>query len=191
MKRLFIFILFFSFATHVFSQEEENIFVIDWKVIDSIVISPVLEFKDPIVERIFDSIVQEDKINNYLNDSNFLGVVIRENKNINILEMYIDVSDYLNEWASSMQHYGCIYYCNRLFVIHGYDANLFFRRTDKFEKLNIKYVYTDFVEINDPIKWWTFRYDKNNWYDFEYDIERHQWRYYNYNNNEVKWLDSE
>ncbi|MBR3946507.1 MAG: hypothetical protein IKJ56_05310 [Bacteroidales bacterium] len=191
MKRLFIFILFFSFASHVFSQEEENIFVIDWKVIDSIVISPVLEFKDPIVERIFDSIVQEDKINNYLNDSNFFGVVIRENKNINILEMYIDVSDYLNEWVSSMLHYGCIYYCNKLFVIHGYDASLFFRRTDKFEKLNIKYVYTDFVEINDPIKWWTFRYDKNNWYDFEYDIERHQWRYYNYNNNEVKWLDSE
>ena len=191
MKRLFIFILFFSFATHLFSQEVKDIFVIDWKVIDSIVISPVLEFKDPIVERIFDSIVQEDKINNYLNDSNFFGVVIRENKNINILEMYIDVSDYLNEWVSSMQHYGCIYYCNRLFVIHGYDASLFFRRTDKFEKLNIKYVYTDFVEINDPIKWWTFRYDKNNWYDFEYDIERHQWRYYNYNNNEVKWLDSE
>ena len=191
MKRLFIFILFFSFATHLFSQEVKDIFVIDWKVIDSIVISPVLEFKDPIVKRIFDSIVQEDKINNYLNDSNFFGVVIRENKNINILEMYIDVSDYLNEWVSSMQHYGCIYYCNRLFVIHGYDASLFFRRTDKFEKLNIKYVYTDFVEINDPIKWWTFRYDKNNWYDFEYDIERHQWRYYNYNNNEVKWLDSE
>lgn len=191
MKRLFIFILFFSFATHLFSQEVKDIFVIDWKVIDSIVISPVLEFKDPIVERIFDSIVQEDKINNYLNKSNFFLVVIRENKNINILEMYIDVSDYLNEWASSMQHYGCIYYCNRLFVIHGYDASLFFRRTDKFEKLNIKYVYTDFVEINDPIKWWTFRYDKNNWYDFEYDIERHQWRYYNYNNNEVKWVESE
>lgn len=179
-----------TLASHVFSQEEENIFVIDWKVIDSIVISPVLEFKDSIVERIFDSIVQEDKINNYLNKSNFFLVVIRENKNINILEMYIDVSDYLNEWASSMQHYGCIYYCNRLFVIHGYDANLFFRRTDKFEKQNIKYVYTDFVEINEPIRWWTFRFYKNNWYDFEYDIERHQWRYYNYNNNEVKWVES-
>ena len=187
MKRLFIFILFFSFATHLFSQEVKDIFVIDWKVIDSIVISPVLEFKDPIVKRIFDSIVQEDKINNYLNDSNFFGVVIRENKNINILEMYIDVSDYLNEWVSSMQHYGCIYYCNRLFVIHGYDASLFFRRTDKFEKLNIKYVYTDFVEINDPIKWWTFRYYRDNWYDIGYDIERHKWRYYNYNNNEIKW----
>ena len=102
-----------TFASHVFSQEEEkNIFVIDFKVVDSIVISPVLEFKDPIVERIFDSIVQEDKINNYINNSNFFLVVIRENKNINILEMYIDVSDYLNECASSMQHYGCIYYCN-------------------------------------------------------------------------------
>ena len=99
-----------TLASHVFSQEEENRIVIDWKVIDSIVISPILEFKDPIVERIFDSIVQEDKINNYLNKSNFFLVVIRENKNINILEMYIDVSDYLNEWASSMQHYGCIYY---------------------------------------------------------------------------------
>ena len=43
-----------TLASHVFSQEEENRIVIDWKVIDSIVISPVLEFKDPIVERIFD-----------------------------------------------------------------------------------------------------------------------------------------
>lgn len=191
MKRVFIFILFFSFATHAFSQAKGDTLVIEYRVVDSIVISPVLEFTDSIVERIFDSIVQEDKINNYLNDSNFFLVIIRENKNINILEMYIDVSDYLDDWTESMLHYGCLYYRNKLFVIYGYDASLFFKRTDEFERLNIKYEYTDFVEINEPIMWWTFRLYKNNWYDFEYDSERHQWRYYNYNNNEVKWVDSE
>ena len=181
--------------SNIYSRSEGDTTVYDCRCreVDTIVVSPVLEFTDSIVERIFDSIVQEDKINKYHNDSNFFMVIFRENRNINVLDMYIEISDYIDVLDDSLPYnYGCMYYCDRLFVIHGYDASLFFNRTGVFEKLNIKYVFTyDFPMIEEPIMWWTFSYYKGMWYDIDYDFYKHQWQYYNYNNNEVKWLDSE
>jgi len=166
-----IFLFFCVFATHAFPQDEIETIVIEGGEVDTILTSPVLEFTDTIVKSIFDSVVHEEKDSDYYKKTNFFNVIFRENPNVGALEMYIEVSDSFVIWNDSVPYnYGCMYYCDRLFVLYGEYASHFFKRTEEFEKIDMKYMYMydSFPIIIDPDMWWYFYY-KDNWYYFNYE----------------------
>ncbi|MBQ6276916.1 MAG: hypothetical protein IJK62_09445 [Bacteroidales bacterium] len=190
MKKILINILICILAFHLFSQEKEDTIVANFGSADSMAMCHSLEFTDSVIKRIFDSVVQEEKNYQDHSGSNFFNVKFRENQRMGVLEMYIEVSDLLVVWNDSLPYnYGCIYYCERLFVVYGEEASLFFKKTEKIERLDLKcmHIYDSFPIIVDPDMWWHFYYNKGMW--LYYDIERHKWRYYNYK--ERKWVDSE
>ena len=192
MKRILILIFFCIQVSNIYSQSEGDTTVYDCRCreVDTIVVSPVLEFTDSIVKIIFDSVIQEERNGEYHNNFNIYRIRLQEKQSIESLEMCIEFSDLFVVWDDSLPYnYGCMYYCGSLFVLYGDYASLFFKRTEDFEKLNLKYFYisSSFPIIVDPERWWYFYYYKDKWYDIDY--EKFKWRYYNYK--ERKWVDSE
>lgn len=189
MKHILFLILFCTFASYTFSQENGDTLWADFESVDSVLTCPVLEFTDSSVKIFFDSVVQDENMSKYHNDSNVFCVSFRENKNIKALEMHIEVSDilFINE-RDSITLYGCIYYRNRLFIIKGGKASLFFKEIENTHRLHINCMIVRlFPIIMDPWYIWNFYYLNNNWFYFDY--MKYKWMYYNYL--ERKWVELE